>query len=81
LSHALIVLAVILVGVLLWAASPVVTVVFVAWLLFATGGYVIGAPKGRGVAGIVLGTLTGPLGLFIVAKMRPSDAVQARANV
>jgi hypothetical protein len=76
LSHLVIVLAVILVGIALWAASPIVTLIFVAWLLCATGGYVIGEPKGHGGAGILLGSFGGPLGLLIVAALGPSHATR-----
>jgi len=84
LSHLVIVLAVILVGIALWAASPIVTLIFVAWLLSATGGYVIGEPKGHGGAGILLGSFGGPLGLVIVAALGPSQAIRTardEANV
>lgn len=75
-SHLGIALAVILVGITLWAVSPIVTLIFVAWLLFATGGYVIGEPKGHGGAGIVLGSCGGPLGLLIVAALGPSHTIR-----
>jgi len=80
LHHLFVVLTVAIVGVVLWAASPIVTLVFVAWLLFTAGGYVIGEPKGRGAAGILLGSFGGPIGLLIVATIGPSQAVRTAAR-
>jgi hypothetical protein len=74
LLHALVVLLVVLVVALLWAASPVVTLVFGAWVVFATLGYIVGVPKGHGVGGVLLGGFLGPLGLLIVAMFKPRSA-------
>ena len=83
LGHIVVVLAVIAVGAVMWAASPILTLIFVGWILFATGGYVIGEPKGHGAVGVALGSVAGPVGLLIVATMRPTPTIQTerdRAN-
>jgi hypothetical protein len=80
LGHIIVVLVALAVGAVLWSASPIVTLIFVGWILFATGGYVIGQPKGHGAVGITLASVAGPVGLLIVATMRPTQTERERAS-
>lgn len=79
-GHIVVVLVVIAVGAVMWAASPIVTLIFVGWILFATGGYAIGQPKGHGAVGITLGSVAGPVGLLLVAAMRPTPTIRTERD-
>lgn len=54
--------------------GPVVAV----WGFSVLVGWIVGAAKGRGVAGFVLGLLLGVLGVIVVVCMRPTAVVEAR---
>ena len=79
-ARAAVVAGVIVLGAALTAVSPLFTVALIALLLFAFGGWLIGEQKGRGRAGLFLGLFLGPIGLFLVAVMEPTDAVRARRD-
>ena len=51
---------------------------FVLWILCAVIGVLIGKSKGRAGAGFALGFFLGPVGLIIIAVMKPDeDRVEA----
>ncbi len=72
--------AVITAGVILVASAPIATIVVLGWLVFMIGGYVIGEPKDRGAAGILLGALLGPIGLLTAAALPASPSIRAERD-
>src|SRR3954451_15866363 len=76
----MVVVVVIVVGILLTAVSPILTIALIGWLIFSAAGWAIGNQEGRGRAGLALGLSLGPFGLLIVAVMEPSEAVRTQRN-
>jgi predicted amidophosphoribosyltransferase len=51
----------------------------ILWILFAIIGLLIGKGKGKGGAGFALGLFLGPIGIIIIAVMKP-DEVKVEAE-
>jgi hypothetical protein len=55
------------------AVSAAVAAVFLVGFLCAIIGGAVGAPRGHGGVGFLLGLLFGPLGILIVVVMAPAE--------
>jgi hypothetical protein len=71
--RAVVMTLVLIVGVIISAISPFLTIALIVTVLFAALGWYIGEQRGRGSLGLILGLFLGPIGLLIVAVMEPAE--------
>ena len=51
------------------------------WIVCGFAGWLIGGNKGQALSGSLLGLLLGPLGVIVIAVMKPSPMIEARRQL